>query len=77
MTEGYGADWLAMLLGIAGIWIVGSKNRWGFVLCAASQVIWAGLGVWKGLYGLTCVAIPVIVIHGRNWFKWGRNGKES
>lgn len=65
-------DWLASILEILGKWIVGNKNRNGFLIGIVCCFCWAYVAIDKHVYGLFLAIIPAIVINIRNYIKWGK-----
>lgn len=63
-------DWIAALLEIAGAWLVGNKNKWGFVVFMFGNVLWIITGSQKALGGLIFVSIIFFCINVRNFRKW-------
>lgn len=67
-------DFIAGLLELTGLWIVGNKNRFGFIcniLCGLTWISYVLIN--KTTYGLLIVVIPALFINTRNFIKWTRN----
>ena len=70
-------DWIAAIFELFGLYIVGNKNRIGFILNLCCGVCWiAYVLINKHTYGLLLVIIPAIFINIRNFIKW-REVKKS
>lgn len=66
-------DWVASGLELTAGWILGNKNRFGFILAILCGICWALYVLMsKSTYGLLIVVIPGLVINVRNWIKWGK-----
>lgn len=66
-------DWIAAILELSGGWVVGNKNRWGFMLNLACGIMWVTyVIVSKSTYGLLLVVVPAMGINIRNFIKWGK-----
>ncbi len=65
-------DWLAAALELLAIWIVGNKNRWGWLLGCAGCLCWMVVSYRTGVHGLLLVAIPAFLTDIRNFVKWSR-----
>ena len=65
-------DWIASALEILSKWIIGNKNKWGFVLALICCLAWGYVAIDKEVYGLFLAIIPAIVINIRNFIKWNR-----
>ena len=63
-------DVLAAIFEIAGAWLVGNKNKWGFVLFMVGNLLWFGTGLKYQLVGLLIVSVVFGLINIRNYRKW-------
>ena len=69
-------DWIAGILELAGLWKIGDKRAWGFLLCIAGGLCWITYVILNGhTYGLLVVVIPALFINVRNYTKWRRDEK--
>ena len=66
-------DILAALFEIAGAWLVGNKNKWGFVLFMAGNLLWFGTGLKYQLVGLLIVSVVFCGINMRNFRLWSKH----
>jgi nicotinamide riboside transporter PnuC len=65
-------DFLAGACELLGKWIVGNKNRWGFLIQICGSAFWIYVAVTHKLYGLLLVTIGCVVANLRNYRKWGK-----
>ena len=64
-------DWIASIFELFGLYIVGNKNRIGFVLNILAGISWITyVVVSKSTYGLLLVVVPALIINSRNYLKW-------
>jgi hypothetical protein len=77
MTQYYGADWIATVLSVASVWMLGSRRRNGFL------VMIAGNGAWMA-YGLLAPNVPIIlsnvvfaVLNLRGYMSWCDKPQEA
>lgn len=63
-------DWLAALLELAGVWLVGSCNRWGFILALCCNAIWIAVAARSGLWGLAAISVAMAGVNIRNFRRW-------
>ncbi len=66
-------DFIAGILELSGLYLVGNKSRIGFVLNLLGCLVWIYVAVTTNLYGLLLVVIPAVFINIRNWTRW-KNG---
>ena len=65
-------DIIACILEITGAWMVGNRNKWGFVVFTAGNVFWLLTGVLSALNGLIIVSLVFAGINVRNFRKWSK-----
>lgn len=73
MTEFYGVDWLAMVLTLTAIYMLGNKSRTGFITMMGGNSCWVLLGVLIGSLGLIAANIVFLIMNLRGFVKWGQN----
>ena len=64
-------DWLAAAFILTGIWLVGNRNRNGFLVCLVGCACWLVVAQSTGVHGLYLEVIPAVLINIRNYRKWG------
>ena len=68
--------WILSFMGIGRKWLLGEKNRWGWVLGIATQLLWL---VWMGkaeTWGFLPLFIVGMVMNVRNFRKWTKEEEE-
>ena len=64
-------DIIAGLLILVGIYLIGEKNRMGFVACVGGNILWMGYAVMShSAYGIFLSAIPSLILNINCYFKW-------
>ena len=67
-------DWIAGVLELAGLWKIGDRKAWGFLMCMACSICWIIHVFWnEQTYGLLVVAFPALFVNIRNYIKWRRD----
>ena len=68
----YGIDWLATVCGLTGVYLLGSKNRYGFLVLMMASLSWV-------LFGILTNSLPIIIgssifffMHLRGFINWTR-----
>lgn len=73
----YGLDWLAMSLSLLAVWMLGNKNKFGFLVFVAANALWVALGLTLiHSYGIVVGNLFFLVSNARgfaNWWKEERN----
>jgi len=72
----YGIDWIATICGLAGVYLIGSKNRLGFLVMLVASTSWFMVGVLIGSLPLMLGSIVFFCLHVRGWRNWRRPAGE-
>jgi hypothetical protein len=67
----YGS-WCLAPFGLLGMYVVGRKQTWGWVLSMTTQALWALYAIGTGQYGFLIGTVSYFVIYLRNWITWRR-----
>jgi hypothetical protein len=69
----YGVDWLAMALSLYGAYLLGNKQKLGFIIFAISNVFWVLLGLFfMSSYGMAIGNSLFFLINVRGFINWNR-----
>lgn len=71
----YGIDWLATVCGLTGVYLIGSKNRYGFLVMMAASLSWLTVGVLIGSLPLMVGSAVFFCLHVRGWMNWKKEAK--
>lgn len=72
MWQFYGADILATILVVLAYWLLGNKNKYGYLASLASCLIWLGIGVYLNIWTLVVMNIFIAGFVLRGFFKWNK-----
>ncbi len=63
--------WLASAVELSGMWMIGNKKRFGFLVSIIGNAVWIAV-VLLGLpaTGLLLVVVPALIINIRNFLRW-------
>lgn len=64
--------WLGSASVLTGMWFIGRKNRFGFLLGVLGEVFWFTRGYTASEIDLMGLALVFIAMNGWNWWKWGK-----
>lgn len=67
----YGS-WCLAPFGLLGMYVVGLKKRWGWVLSMTTQALWAFYAVGTGQFGFLIGTVSYFAVYLKNWLGWGR-----
>jgi len=67
-------DYIAGFFELLGLWYVGNKSKYGFIISIIGNLVWVIYVILNNhTYGLLLVVIPAMFINVRNFFKWYKN----
>jgi hypothetical protein len=70
----HGLDWLAMALSLLSVYLLGNKNRLGFISYILANALWIYLGVFKmQSYGISIGNIFFLSMNLRGYLKWKKS----
>ena len=70
-------DWLGMALGMLGLWLLGNRDRRGFVAFMISNLIWIAIGFWISSLAMILGNAVILVVNARGWRRWTRAGRAT
>ncbi len=64
-------SWLASAAELTGLWMIGSKRKFGFLVSIIGNLIWVAVALLRlPATGLLLVVIPAMFINIRNFIRW-------
>ena len=73
-----GIDIVAGVLTLLGVYMVGNKNKFGFLIALASNIAWITYVIVTGhTFGVALECLPLTVINLRNFIKWRKEEKKN
>lgn len=66
-----GLDWLAMALSLLSVYLMGNKNRIGFISYMLANALWIYLGTFKmQSFGISIGNVFFLLMNLRGFLKW-------
>jgi hypothetical protein len=65
-------DMLLTFVGLAGIWLAGSKRKVGWAIGVSVQVLWVVYALDTDQEWFVLSAVAYATLYGRNWWRWRR-----
>lgn len=73
----YGLDWLAMGLSLLAVWMLGNKNKLGFLVFVAANALWVVLGLALiHSYGIVVGNLFFLVSNARGFVNWWKEERK-
>ncbi len=67
----FGLDWIAMMLSILAMILLGNKVKWGFALFMLANITWILLGILLlDSYAIVVGNIIFLITNTRGFLKW-------
>lgn len=66
----YGIDWLATVCGLAGVYMLGNKNKIGFVLFMVASLSWISFGILTNSMAVILGSSIFFIMHLRGFINW-------
>jgi hypothetical protein len=68
----YGTDWIAMILTMIAIYMIGNRQRFGFIFMITANVCWLIVGVLTQSFALLVANVVFSTMNIRAFVKWSR-----
>jgi hypothetical protein len=68
MTEYW--SWLLAVLGVSGMYFVGKKTVWGWLVLLANEAIWVIYALITQQYGFIAMAVAYAYVYINSYFEW-------
>jgi len=69
-TQYYALDWIIFVSNVIAVWLLGNKNRFGFLLRIGVNVVWIALGLIINSIPLMLAGLVFIILNSRGFLKW-------
>lgn len=66
-------SWVLATIGVLGIYFVGRKTVWGWLVLLVNEVIWIVYALTTKQYGFIVSAIAYAIVYIRSFIHWRRD----
>lgn len=73
MLSYYLLDWLAIVTTLLAVWMLGQKNRQGFLVFVFSNLCWVGVGIMTASLAIILGNLAFLAMNLRGWWRWGQD----
>jgi len=77
LLQFYGIDWFATACGLAAVFLLGNKNKFGFLVFMMASLSWVTFGLYVGSWAIVTGSSIFFVMHLRGFLKWRRDEHEQ
>lgn len=71
----YGIDWLATVCGLTGVYLLGNKNKLGFILFMGASLSWITFGILTQSVAVIVGSSIFFIMHLRGFINWSKEAK--
>jgi len=68
-------SWVLAAIGVAGIYFVGKKTIWGWLVLLFNEIIWIAYATATQQYGFIVSAIAYAIVYVRSYLHWKKEEK--
>lgn len=66
-------SWILATIGVSGIFFVGQKTIWGWLVLLANEVLWTVYAIATEQYGFIFSAVAYAAVYIRSYLHWKRD----
>jgi hypothetical protein len=75
LLQFYGIDWAATICGLLGVYMLGNKNKVGFILFMLASMSWITFGIMTGSIAVIIGSSIFFMMHLRGFIIWNKEAK--
>lgn len=64
--------WIANLLFVVGVYVLGNRQRWGFLCNLVANGLYGVIGIEHRMWDLFAISVVMSGLNLWNWIKWGQ-----
>ena len=65
------SGWVASIVTLMGVWAIGNKCRWGFLLGVLGEMFWIVYSYHMHSWELGLMSAVFVFVYFRNYWRWG------
>lgn len=66
-------SWVLACIGIAGIFLVGRKTIWGWLILCVNECLWIAYALSTDQYGFIFMAVAYAAVYIKSFIHWKRD----
>lgn len=71
-TEYMWWSWVLAVIGVAGIYFVGRKDKWGWFVLLFNECLWIAYALITNQYGFIFSALAYAAVYVRSYIHWSK-----
>ena len=69
-------SWVLAVIGVTGIYFVGRKTIWGWIVLLFNEILWITYAVLTKQYGFIFSAIAYAIVYIKSYLHWAKEENE-
>lgn len=66
-------SWLLAVIGVAGIFLVGRKTIWGWLVLCVNECLWIFYALATKQYGFIVMAVAYALVYVKSYRQWRKD----
>lgn len=66
-------SWILAVIGVTGIFLVGQKTIWGWLVLTTNELLWIGYALNTKQYGFIVMATAYMIVYLKSYREWNRS----
>jgi hypothetical protein len=66
-------SWLLAVIGVGGIFLVGRKTIWGWLILCVNECIWIAYALATKQYGFIVMAVAYALVYVKSYMQWRKD----
>ncbi len=67
-------SWILAAIGVTGIYFVGKKTIWGWLVLCINECLWIIYGTTTKQYGFIVAAVAYGIVYVKSFIQWQKEG---
>jgi hypothetical protein len=63
-------SWILAVVGVSGMYFVGKKTVWGWLVLLTNEVIWTAYALATKQYGFIVMAVAYATVYIKSFIEW-------
>lgn len=70
-------SWILAAIGVTGIYVVGKKNMWGWLVLCVNECIWIAYALATKQYGFIVMALSYAAVYIKSYIQWRKEENDK
>jgi hypothetical protein len=66
-------SWILAIFGVSGMFFVGKKTAWGWMVLLFNEVIWTVYAIATEQYGFIVMAVAYAIVYIKSFIEWRKD----